>query len=86
MKKLLFTAALIGMTGFMAQPAFAGDGGCKGKDCTCTGSCKDNKCTMKCCSGKDDKTCTKDGKKCTKDCTKDSKTTKTSSTGTAATK
>ena len=79
MKKLLFTLALVGMTGFMAQPAFAGDGGCKGKGCTCTGNCKDDKCTMKCCGGgKDDKTCTKDGKKCTKDCTKDTKSTEKS--------
>ena len=71
------------MTAFTAQTALAGNGGCKGKDCTCTGSCKDNKCTMACCSGKDDKTCKKGDKNCTKGCTKDSKSTATppSSTG-----
>jgi hypothetical protein len=79
MKRLLFTAALIGMTGFLAQPAFAGNGGgCKGKGCTCTGSCKDEKCTMKCCTGdKDDKSCKKGDKSCTKDCKKSTTSTTT---------
>jgi len=83
MKKLIFSIAFIGMTAFTAQTALAGNGGCKGKDCTCTGSCKDNKCTMACCSsGKDDKACKKGDKNCTKGCTKDSKSTATpSSTG-----
>jgi hypothetical protein len=81
MKKLIFSLAFIGMTAFLAQPAMAG-GGCKGKGCTCTGSCKDEKCTMACCTGKDDKACKKGDKNCTKDCKKDSKTTGTStSTG-----
>jgi len=75
MKKIIFTLALAGMTAFMAVPAIAGNGGCKGKDCTCSGSCKDNKCTMACCSGKDDKACKKGDKNCTKDCKKDNKTT-----------
>ncbi len=74
MKKLFLAVAIVGMT---SLSAFAGnDGGCKGKGCTCTGSCKDEKCTMKCCTGGDKKACTKDSK-CTKDgkCTKDTKAT-----------
>jgi|GEM_PF-1278361 len=81
MKKFLFTAALIGMTGLFAQPAFAGNGGkggCKSKDCTCTGNCKDDKCTMKCCKG-DDKSCKKGDKNCSKDCKKDNTSSSTSS-------
>jgi hypothetical protein len=78
MKKLIIAAAILGMTGFTA---FAGnDGGCKGKGCTCSGSCKDNKCTMKCCSHDDKKACT--DSKCTKDgkCTKDTKASTTTGT------
>ncbi len=61
MKKLFLAAAIVSIT---SLTAFAGGptGGCKGKGCTCTGSCKDNKCTMKCCTGGDKKACTKDGK------------------------
>ena len=73
MKKLIFSLAVIGMTSFLAQPVMAGNGGCKGKGCSCTGSCKDEKCTMSCCTG--DKSGKKDDKSCTKDCKKDSKTT-----------
>ncbi len=77
MKKLFLAAAIVGMT---SLTAFAGNGGgCKGKGCTCTGNCKDEKCTMKCCTGdkkacKDPK-CMKDGK-----CTKDSKSCSSAST------
>jgi hypothetical protein len=79
MKKLIIAAAILGMTGFTA---FAGnDGGCKGKGCSCSGSCKDNKCTMKCCTPDSKKACT--DSKCMKDgkCTKDNKA--ASTTGTA---
>jgi len=72
MKKLILTAAIVGIT---ALSAFAGDGGgCKGKGCTCSGSCKSDGCTMKCCSADDKKSCAKDSK-CSKNgkCSKDAK-------------
>jgi len=75
MKRILLTLAIAGMTAFAAQPVLAGNG-CNGKDCTCKGSCKDNKCTMSCCGG-DKKDCKKGDKNCTKDCKKDSKSTTT---------
>ena len=74
MKKLLFAASLIAMTGFIAQPAFAtnhGDKGCKSKNCTCKGNCKDDKCSKACCTG--GKSCKKGDKACTKDCKKGDK-------------
>jgi len=76
MKKLFLSAAIVGLS----LTSFAGNGGgCKGKGCTCTGSCKDEKCTMKCCTGGDKKACTKDGK-----CTDNTKATKDSKTATPA--
>ena len=81
MKKLFLAAAIVGMS----LTAFAGNGGgCKGKGCTCTGNCKDDKCTMKCCTGGDKKDC-KDSK-CMKDgkCVKDSKDSKTAAPATPA--
>lgn len=79
MKRLFLAIAIVSVT---SLSAFAGgpDKGCKSKDCTCTGSCKDEKCTMKCCNGdKKAATCTKDGK-CTKAGCTNSKTTTPSTT------
>ena len=81
MKKLFLAAAIVSIT---SLTAFAGGppngGGCKGKGCTCTGSCKDEKCTMKCYTGGDKKACTKDGK-----CAKPASNTKTTTTGSTGT-
>ena len=84
MKKLFLAAAIVGMTSLTAFAGNGNGGGCKGKGCTCTGNCKDEKCTMACCKADSKKSCT--DSKCMKDgkCTKETKSSSSSSSSSSA--